>query len=81
MVRLGGLFETARDTVSSGISSIGDFFTERPKQDPFATPTRLDTLGDFLIGYSQADPSKPLGTQFGQAAASMSANKRSNSIH
>tara|TARA_Y100000361_G_scaffold140126_1_gene143889 strand:+ start:8515 stop:10311 length:1797 start_codon:yes stop_codon:yes gene_type:complete len=70
-----GFFETARDTVSSGISSIRDFFTERPKQDPFATPTRLDTLGDFLIGYSQADPSKPLGTQFGQAAASMSAKQ------
>ncbi len=48
---------------------------KRPKQDPFATPTRLDTLGDFLIGYSQADPSKPLGTQFGQAAASMSAKQ------
>ena len=48
---------------------------ERPKQDPFATPTRLDTLGDFLIGYSQADPSKPLGTQFGQAAASVSAKQ------
>lgn len=70
-----GFFQTAGDTISSGISSIRDFFTERPKQDPFATPTRLDTLGDFLIGYSQADPSKPLGTQFGQAAASVSAKQ------
>lgn len=70
-----GFLETVGDTVSSGISSISDFLMERPKQDPFATPTRLDTLGDFLIGYSQADPSKPLGTQFGQAAASVSAKQ------
>ena len=70
-----GFFETVGDTVSSGISALDDFLMKRPKQDPFATPTRLDTLGDFLIGYSQADPSKPLGTQFGQAAASMSAKQ------
>ena len=70
-----GFFETARDTISSGISSIGDFLMERPKENPLSGPTRLQNISDFLIGYSQADPSKPLGTQFGQAAASMSAKQ------
>jgi len=70
-----GFFETAGDTISSGISSIGDFLMERPKENPLSGPTRLQNISDFLIGYSQADPSKPLGTQFGQAAASMSAKQ------
>jgi hypothetical protein len=70
-----GFFETAEDTISSGISSIGDFLMERPKENPLSGPTRLQNISDFLIGYSQADPSKPLGTQFGQAAASMSAKQ------
>ena len=70
-----GFFKTVGDAVSEGISSAYDFLTERPKQDPSAGPTRLQNISDFLIGYSQADPSKPLGTQFGQAAASMSAQQ------
>ena len=70
-----GFFETAGDTISSGISSAYDFLTERPKENLLSGPTRLQNISDFLIGYSQADPSKPLGTQFGQAAASMSAKQ------
>lgn len=70
-----GFLETVGDTVSSGISSIGDFLMERPKENLLSGPTRLQNISDFLIGYSQADPSKPLGTQFGQAAASMSAKQ------
>ena len=38
-------------------------------------PSRLDKISDLLIGYSQADPSKPLGTQLGEAAASSSAKQ------
>jgi len=62
------------ETVSSGLSSLGDFLMERPKTgDPYREAmqgsTRLDRISDLLIGYSQADPSKPLGIQLGQAAA------------
>ena len=73
------------DTVGSGLSSIGDYLKERPnfsleKSDKtlgnlLSGPTRLQRISDLLIGYSQADPSQPLGTQLGQAAASSSAKQ------
>lgn len=56
------------DTVGSGLSSIGDYLKERPKENLLSGPTRLQRISDLLIGYSQADPSQPLGTQLGQAA-------------
>lgn len=69
------------ETVSSGLSSIGGFLTERPKTgDPYREvmkgPTRLESISDLLIGYSQADPSKPLGIQLGQAAAATSKEEK-----
>lgn len=69
------------ETVSSGLSSIGGFLTERPKTgDPYREAmqgsTRLDRISDLLIGYSQADPSKPLGIQLGQAAAAASKEEK-----
>ena len=53
------------------------FLTKPTKIDPkqIEGPSRLDKISDLLIGYSQADPSKPLGTQLGQAAESMSAKQ------
>ena len=63
------------DTVGSGLSSIGDYLKERPKENLLSGPTRLQRISDLLIGYSQADPSQPLGTQLGQAAASSSAKQ------
>ena len=76
-----GFFETVGDTVSSGLSSLGDFLMERPKTEaPFKAamqgPTRLESISDLLIGYSQADPSKPLGIQLGQAAAAASKEEK-----
>jgi len=76
-----GFFETVGDTVSSGLSSLGDFLMERPKTgDPYREvmkgPTRLESISDLLIGYSQADPSKPLGIQLGQAAAAASKEEK-----
>jgi len=56
------------DTVGSGLSLIGDYLKERPKENLLSGPTRLDKISELLIGYSQADPSQPLGTQLGQAA-------------
>jgi len=56
------------DTVGSGLSSIGDYLKERPKENLLSGPTRLQRISDLLIGYSQADPSQPLGIQLGQAA-------------
>jgi hypothetical protein len=70
-----GFFETVADKTGSGLSSIGDFFMERPGGNLLTGPTRLDRISDLLIGFSQADPSKPLGTQLGQAAASSSAKE------
>jgi hypothetical protein len=70
-----GFFETVADKTGSGLSSIGDFFMERPGGNLLTGPTRLDRISDLLIGFSQADPSKPLGTQLGQAAASSSAKQ------
>ena len=53
------------------------FLTKPTKIDPkqIEGPSRLDKISDLLISYSQADPSKPLGTQLGQAAESMSAKQ------
>ena len=72
-----GFFET----VGSGLSSIGGFLMERPKTgSPYGEamkgPTRLESISDLLIGYSQADPSKPLGIQLGQAAAAASKEEK-----
>ena len=70
-----GFFETVADKTGSGLSSIGDFLKERPGGNLLTGPTRLERISDLLIGFSQADPSKPLGTQLGQAAASSSAKQ------
>jgi hypothetical protein len=70
-----GFFETVADKTGSGFSSIGDFLMKRPGENLLTGPTRLDRISDLLIGFSQADPSKPLGTQLGQAAASSSAKQ------
>jgi len=47
------------------------FLTKPTEIDPEQSlqgPSRLDKISELLIGYSQADPSQPLGTQLGQAA-------------
>ena len=45
------------------------FLTKPTEIDPEQSlqgPSRLDTISDYLLKYSQTDPSKPLGTQLGQ---------------
>jgi hypothetical protein len=51
--------------------SFFSFLTKPTEIDPEQSlkgPSRLDKISELLIGYSQADPSQPLGTQLGQAA-------------
>ena len=51
--------------------SFFSFLTKPTEIDPKQSlqgPSRLDKISELLIGYSQADPSQPLGTQLGQAA-------------
>ena len=71
------------ETVSSGLSSLGDFLMERPGTgDPYGEamqrPTRLDRISDLLIGYSEVDPEKyrtPF-TKLAQAAAAASKEEK-----
>ena len=54
------------------------FLTKPTEIDPEQSlqgPSRLDTISDYLLKYSQTDPSKPLGTQLGQTFSEVSKAK------
>ena len=72
-LREGGLVSlqeggSPKDKEEEGFFSFLTKPTEIEPGQSLQGPSRLDKISDLLIGYSQADPSQPLGTQLGQAA-------------
>ena len=72
-LRQGGLVSlqeggSPKDKEEEGFFSFLTKPTEIDPKQSLKGPSRLDKISELLIGYSQADPSQPLGTQLGQAA-------------